>query len=102
EFKSKQLSPGNYSNNNFQIVQQFATLCFICYFTSSFSFPKLLMYRFILFLTFSFISFGAFTQLTVKDLKDSKTYLLHPDDLKWNKKLVPFNNIIVIDNRFDT
>jgi len=60
------------------------------------------MYRFILFLTFSFISFGAFTQLTVKDLKDSKTYLLHPDDLKWNKKLVPFNNIIVIDNRFDT
>ena len=51
---------------------------------------------------FIFIHLIAYPQLTVSDLKNSETYIIHPNALKWDNKSLPFKNVVVIDNRFDT
>ena len=60
------------------------------------------MTRLILVWIFIFINLIAYPQLKVNDLKNSETYIIHPNALKWDNKSLPFKNVVVIDNRFDT
>ena len=60
------------------------------------------MTRLILVWIFIFNHLIAYPQLTVNDLKNSETYIIHPNALKWDNKSLPFKNVVVIDNRFDT
>ena len=60
------------------------------------------MYRLAIVLLIAFFNYSVCAQYTVDDLENSNDYHVGLETLKYSGKALPFKNVVVIDNRFDT